>query len=96
MTPIAKKPISSCKWLACLALAAMIALTGCERAPSFSIAGSFFPDWILCCLVGILLAVGAYRLFVGLKMENEVQPAVLIYPCISLSPAVTLWLVIFG
>jgi YtcA family len=95
MTPIAHKSISSRKW-PCLALAPMVALTGCERAPSFSIAGSFFPDWILCCLVGILMAVGAYRLFVGLKMEGNVQPAILIYPCIALSSAVTLWLVIFG
>ena len=42
------------------------------------------------------MAVGAYRLFVGLKMEGNVQPAILIYPCIALSSAVTLWLVIFG
>ena len=96
MTPISNKSILSCKWLACLALAPVVALTGCERAPSFSIAGSFFPDWILCCLVGILMAVGAYRLFVGLKMEGNVQPAILIYPCIALSSAVTLWLAIFG
>jgi len=96
MTPIAHTSISSRKWLACLALAPMVGLTGCERAPSFSIAGSFFPDWIFCCLIGILLAVVAYRLFVGLKMEGDVQPAILIYPCIALSSAVTLWLVIFG
>jgi len=74
----------------------MTALLGCQSAPSVSIAGSFFPDWIFCCLIGILLAVAVYRLFVRLKMEGEVQPAVLIYPCITLSGAVTVWLFIFG
>lgn len=96
MTPIADKSIASRKWLACLALVLMVALTGCQGAPSVSIAGSFFPDWIFCCLMGILLAVSAYRLFVRLKMESDIQPAILTYPCIALSCAVTLWLVIFG
>jgi hypothetical protein len=31
-------------------------LTGCGRAPSFSILGSFFPAWLICMVVGILLA----------------------------------------
>jgi YtcA family len=87
--------ISSGRWLTYLALAPTAALMGCQSAPSFSIAGSFFPDWIFCCLAGIVLSVVVYRLFVGLKMESDVQPVVLIYPCIALSCAVTLWLAIF-
>ncbi len=96
MTPVAYKLIPRRKWLSCLPLAFIAALTGCQRAPSFNIAGSFFPDWIFCCLAGILLAVVSYRLFVRLEMESDVQPAVLIYPCIALSCAVSLWLFIFG
>lgn len=79
-----------------LLLFPLTALTGCQPAPSISIAGSFFPDWIFCCLIGILAAVVTYRLFVTWKMEAEVQPAVLIYPCIALSCSVTLWLFLFG
>src|SRR5262249_14438831 len=29
--------------------------TGCSRAPSFDILGSFFPAWLLCLAVGLLL-----------------------------------------
>ena len=79
-----------------LLLPSLMAITGCQAAPSFTIAGSFFPDWIFCCLTGIVASVVAYRLFVVLKMEAEVQPAVLIYPCIALSSALTLWLFLFG
>lgn len=79
-----------------LLLLPLAVLTGCAGAPSFSIVGSFFPNWIFCCLLGIVAAVLAYRLFVGWKMETEVQPAVLIYPCIALSCAVTVWLFFFG
>jgi YtcA family len=96
MTPIENNSISNRRRIGSLALVPVITLTGCARAPSFSIAGSFFPDWIFCCLIGIVLAVVVYRLLVRLKMESEVQAAVLIYPCIALSCAVSLWLVFFG
>jgi len=84
------------RWILFLLLVPVAALSGCQNAPSFNVVGSFFPDWIFCCLIGILLTIGVYRLFVGLKMEGEVQPAVLIYPCIALSSAVTLWLLMLG
>jgi YtcA family len=95
MTAIAHKSMSNRGRKLCLALVALMMLTGCQSAPSFSIAGSFFPDWVFCCLLGIVVAVAAYRLFIALKMERAVQPAVLIYPCIALSCAVTLWLLMF-
>lgn len=96
MRPIRDKSISSRRWMPISAMLSLITLTGCQRAPSFSIAGSFFPDWIFCCLVGIVIAVVVYRLFIVWKMGSEVQPAVLIYPCIALSCAATVWLVLFG
>jgi NhaP-type Na+/H+ or K+/H+ antiporter len=96
MRPITHKSTWNSRWRLSLLLLSMTALLGCESAPSVSIAGSFFPDSIFCCLIGILLAVAAYRLFARLKMKGEVQPAVLIYPCIALSGAVTVWLFIFG
>ena len=71
-------------------------VAGCQRAPSFNIAGSFFPDWILCSFIGIVAAALAHALFVRVKIEREIQPGVLIYPCIALSCAVTVWLIFFS
>ena len=34
-------------------------LTGCGRAPSFDILGSFFPAWLACLALGLLLTVTA-------------------------------------
>jgi len=90
------RSISRRSWLACLAMLPLLTLTGCEDAPSFNVAGSFFPDWIFCSLAGIALAIVSYRLLARLKMESYVQPAVLIYPSIALSCSVTLWLLFFG
>jgi YtcA family len=96
MTRKQARSISSRKWIACSALLPLLALTGCQDAPSFSIAGSFFPDWIFCSLMGIVVALASYRALVALKLESYVQPAVLVYPSIALSFSVTLWLVFFG
>jgi YtcA family len=96
MRPATHHSTWNSRWKLYSLLLSLTALLGCQNAPSVSIAGSFFPDWIFCCLIGILLAIAVYRLFVALKMEGEVEPAVLIYPCIALSSAVTVWLLIFG
>ena len=96
MTPLAAHSTSTPRRIAWLALIPVMASTGCQPAPSFSIVGSFFPDWVFCCLTGIVLTVLVSRLFVALKIESEVQPAVLVYPCIALSCAVTIWLLFFG
>src|SRR5277367_2044573 len=37
------------------AFPALLLIAGCSRAPTFNILGSFFPSWILCGVIGILL-----------------------------------------
>jgi Na+/glutamate symporter len=36
-------------------LLAPLLLSGCSRAPSFDILGSFFPAWLVCFVVAIVL-----------------------------------------
>jgi len=83
-------------WIVLLALYLPIALTGCQHVPSFNIAGSFFPDWILCSIGGLLAGPLAHALFVRLKLDREIQPPILVYPCIVLSCTITLWLLLFS
>src|SRR5260370_6578825 len=45
---------------------------GCSRAPTFNILGSFFPAWILCGIIGILLAVVVRCFFSGIKLADHV------------------------
>ena len=49
--------------------AAIATVGGCSRVPSFNILGSFFPAWILCGVIGILLAVVVRLYFVRIKLE---------------------------
>jgi hypothetical protein len=75
---------------------AMLSATGCSRAPTFNILGSFFPAWILCGLIGILLSVGVRILFVRAHFEQELSPLILIYPCLAAFFTFCVWLLFFS
>jgi hypothetical protein len=68
---------------------------GCSRAPTFNILGSFFPSWILCGVLGILLAVVVRIVFVRTKFEQELSPLILVYPCLALFFTFSIWLLFF-
>ena len=78
------------------ASAATLLAAGCSRAPSFNILGSFFPSWILCGLVGILLTVAARLVFVRIKLEQQLKPLILVYPCLTAFFTFTMWLLFFS
>jgi hypothetical protein len=80
-----------------VAVAAPILLAaGCSRAPSFNILGSFFPAWILCAVIGILLTVAVRLFFVRIKLEQQLSPLIVVYPCLAAFFTFTLWLVFFS
>ncbi len=79
-----------------VALAVLQCAVACSRAPSFNILGSFFPSWIACGLLGILLTVAARLLFVRLNLEQQLSPLILVYPCLAAFFTFTLWLVFFS
>jgi len=79
------------KWL--LLAFAIILLTGCGRAPSFDILGSFFPAWIVCLALGLLLTVAARWLL--LRLHVVIALPVLTYPSLALLFTLALWLLFF-
>ena len=66
---------------------------GCERAPTFDVAGSLFPAWLLCLAMSILLTVLTRRLFQHLSVA--VAPQIVIYPSLTAAFAFALWLIFF-
>jgi YtcA-like protein len=73
-------------------LLAPLLLTGCARAPSFDILGSFFPAWLVCLVIAILLTVVSRAL---LNRYVEIAWPVLIYPSLTAFFTFTLWLALF-
>lgn len=73
-----------------------IALSGCGRAPTFNILGSFFPSWLICLAIGIILAVIANRVFARFALDKEILWPIVVYPCLALLFACALWLILFS
>jgi hypothetical protein len=69
---------------------------GCSRAPTFNLLGSFFPSWILCGLLGILLTVVARLALVRAGIEQQLSPLVVVYPCLTAFFTFTIWLLFFS
>ena len=73
----------------------LVLLTGCGRAPSFSILGSFFPGWIACIAAGSLLSVAFWALLTHLQWERYFKALPLVYLSVALACACSLWLLFF-
>jgi hypothetical protein len=84
------------RWLTLPAALFAIELAGCRRSPTFNILGSFFPAWLICLFVGIILSAVSYRIFVRLSLDKEIFWPVVVYPCIALFSACALWLIFFS
>ena len=69
-------------------------LSGCSRAPTFDIVGSFFPAWLVCLIVGSFLASLSHWLLSRLKITLLVP--ILVYPSLAALFTFMLWLIFFG
>ncbi len=67
--------------------------TGCSRAPSFDILGSFFPAWLLCLVVGLAVTLAARWLV--LRLHIVVAFPILTYPSLTALVTCALWLTFF-
>jgi hypothetical protein len=68
-------------------------MTGCGRAPSFDILGSFFPAWIVCLALGLLLTVATR--WILLRLHVVIAVPALTYPSLVLLFTLALWLLFF-
>ena len=66
------------------------------RCPSLNIFGTFFPSWMLCTLIGIVVAIVAHFIFVKLHLATELRPGLLLYPSIVFAVTSFLWLSVYG
>jgi len=69
--------------------------TGCGRAPSVDIIGSFFPAWIVCLVIAIVLASILRLVLLRFKFESEIAPVALFYPSVVILFSCLLWLIFY-
>jgi len=76
-------------------IAAGVALGGCEHVPSVNILGAFFPSWMLCILVGIVLTLVGRRALAAFGLEPWLGPRGLVYPALALAFTLATWVIFF-
>ena len=63
--------------------------------PQINVIGSFFPSWMLCAAIGIVVAVIARRLFLRVGVDPYLGPRALVYPSLALLVTLVLWVALF-
>lgn len=82
------------RFACCQIILMPLLVSGCSRAPSIEIVGSLFPAWLLCLIVGILLATVARWLL--LRRQIVLAWPILVYPSLAALFTFLLWLMFFN
>ncbi len=69
----------------------MIALS---RSPSFQIAGSYFPAWLIAIVVGVILMVVVRAVIGRAGLAEFIRPAALVYLSMALAFTLVTWLIL--
>lgn len=78
------------------ALLLLLPLAGCTHAPNFNILGSYFPAWLLCIIVGTAASSIVYWWLLRKRWDRYLTPSIIVYPCLAVLFACTLWLLLFS
>jgi len=63
--------------------------------PQINVIGSFFPSWMLCAAIGIVVAVLARRVFLLIGVDPYLGPRALVYSSVALLVTLVLWVTLF-
>ena len=72
-----------------------LSCSGCNGAPAIEVLGSFFPAWMVCIIVGVVLAFVIRFFLLKYQLETEVGQLAIFYPCTVVFLACGLWLLFF-
>ena len=72
-------------------------LAGCHstHSPTVDVLGSYFPAWIICIVIGLVLTIIARQFLIRFKLDPYLRPAPLIYLCLAVCFTLATWLIFF-
>jgi len=73
---------------------AMLTLAGCD--PVVNLAGANFPAWLLCAIVGAILAATFRPIFTATGIESYLGPLILIYSSLAVLLSCLVYLIFFA
>ena len=79
-----------------LSLLPAIFLTGgCAYSPSVDVLGSYFPAWMACIIIGLVITLVVRLLLIGLGVYSYLRPKSLVLPCMLIFFTLLTWLAFF-
>ena len=72
-----------------------VVLAGCQRVPSVTVLGAFFPSWMLCAIIGIALTLVVRWVLIAAGADGELGPRAAVYPALALALGLGAWLLLF-
>jgi len=86
--------LQNCRFVRLLSLLLVAPLlSSCSRAPSIEVLGSFFPAWLVCFIVAIVLTALARLALLRLRVKAALP--LLVYPSLAALLTFVLWLIFF-
>ena len=82
---------SALRFATCLLI---VTLTACD--PIVTIAGANFPSWLLCMIVGAILAAIVRPLLTRARLELYLGPLTIFYPSLIAMFAMIVWVIFFN
>ncbi|MDR3460561.1 MAG: YtcA family lipoprotein [Verrucomicrobiae bacterium] len=76
-------------------LSAIFLPGGCARGPTLDVFGSYFPAWMACLVIGLILTIMARLLLIGLGIDAHLWRKPVVYPCLAVFFTLAVWLVFF-
>jgi YtcA family len=68
-----------------------LSLVGCGGAPSVTVAGAYFPAWLLCALIAVLVAVLVRALMVSTGLSSYIPYQLAVCSSIGAIVAFVVW-----
>jgi hypothetical protein len=78
-----------------VAVVAVLLTGGCANAPSISVLGAYFPDWLFCIVASVLLAVVLSIVLARTRSTHWLSPPGVAYPTLVTFLALVVWLIFF-
>jgi hypothetical protein len=77
-------------------VAIALPVTACNYAPTMDLLGSYFPAWMLCAVLGIVVAVIIRQILAVAGINEYVVAPLLTYAGLAVSATLLAWLLWFG
>ncbi len=78
-----------------LFLPAIVLLGGCAHSPTVDVVGSYFPAWMLCIIVGLVITIIVRLLLIGFGIYPHLRLKPLVFSCMTIFFTLAVWLVVF-